>query len=200
MGPSPDESKKMGDLYDRPARAGGHAGAAQPMGGLGSPALGGGDNKNGALLGRPPTLVAQEKAVDTLIAGGTVYDGSEGKPFTGDVAISGDKIVFVGPAGKTKFNAKKTIDAKGMIVSPGFIDGHTHADHFLNDPDAGQRRAPAYITDGVSTVIIGVDGAGLPELKDQFAKYKQQGGGVNMASYVGYGTIRKRGNGDEVRD
>jgi N-acyl-D-amino-acid deacylase len=143
--------------------------------------------------------LAQSQSVDTLITGGTVYDGSEGKPFTGDVAISGDRIVFVGPAGKTKFNAKRTIDAKGMIVSPGFIDGHTHADHFLNNPDAEQRRAPAYITDGVSTVIIGVDGNGLPELKDQFAKYKQQGVGVNMASYVGFGAIRKRVIGDDAR-
>jgi N-acyl-D-amino-acid deacylase len=150
-----------------------------------------------ALLAAP--ALAQSQSVDTLIAGGTVYDGSEGKPFTGDVAVSGDKIVFIGPTGTAKFNAKRTIDAKGMIVSPGFIDGHTHADHFLNDPDAQQRRAPAYITDGVSTVIIGVDGAGPPELKDLFAKYRQQGVGVNMASYVGYGTIRKRVIGDEAR-
>ena len=143
--------------------------------------------------------LAQDMSVDTLIKGGTVYNGSEGKPFVGDVAISGDKIVFVGPAGKSKFNAKKTIDARGMIVSPGFIDGHSHSEHFLDNPDAQQRQAPAYLTQGVSTVIIGVDGGGLPELKDQFAKYKQQGVGINMASYVGYGTIRKLVIGNEAR-
>src|SRR5271163_1083966 len=102
-------------------------------------------------------VLAQDLSVDTLIKGGTVYDGSEAKPFIGDVAISGDKIVFVGPAGKARFNARKTIDAKGMIVSPGFIDGHSHAEHFLDNPDAQQRQAPAYLTQGVSTVIIGVD-------------------------------------------
>jgi N-acyl-D-amino-acid deacylase len=142
---------------------------------------------------------AQGLSVDTLIEGGTVYDGSESKPFIGDVAISGDKIVFVGPAGKTKFNAKKTIDARSMIVSPGFIDGHSHSEHFLSNSDARQRQAPAYLTQGVSTVIIGVDGGGLPELRDQFAKYKQQGVGINMASYVGYGTIRKRVIGNDAR-
>jgi N-acyl-D-amino-acid deacylase len=143
--------------------------------------------------------LAQSQSVDTLITGGTVYDGSDGKPFIGDVAISGDRIVFAGPAGKIRFNTKKTINAKGMIVSPGFIDGHSHSQHFLDDPDAQQRQAPAYLTQGVSTVIIGVDGGGLPELKDQFAKYKQQGVGINMASYVGYGTIRQRVIGDDAR-
>jgi N-acyl-D-amino-acid deacylase len=77
---------------------------------------------------------AQTQSVDTLITGGTIYDGSDGKPFVGDVAVSGDKIVYVGPAGK-KFNAKKTVDAKGMVVSPGFIDGHSHSQHFLDNPD-----------------------------------------------------------------
>jgi len=144
-------------------------------------------------------VLAQGQAVDTLIKGGTIYDGSDAKPFTGDVAISGDKIVYVGPAGKS-FTAKRTIDAKGMIVSPGFIDGHTHADHFLNDADPKQRRAPAYITQGVSTVLIGVDGDGTPALKNQSAKFKQQGVGVNTVSYVGFGAIRKQVIGDAARE
>ena len=138
-----------------------------------------------------------QQAADVLIRGGTVYDGSDAKPFVGDVAISGDKIVYVGP--HATMSAKRTIDAKGMIVSPGFIDGHSHSQHFLDSPDAQERQAPAYLAQGVSTVIIGVDGGGLPELKDQFAKYKQQGTGINMASYVGYGTIRTRVIGEDAR-
>ncbi len=67
-----------------------------------------------------------QQAVDVVIRGGTVYDGSEGsKGFVGDVAVSGDKIVYVGP--HANVTAKRTIDAKGKIVSPGFIDGHSHS-------------------------------------------------------------------------
>jgi N-acyl-D-amino-acid deacylase len=141
--------------------------------------------------------VQAQQSVDILIQGGTIYDGSEAKPYVGDVTISGDKIVYVGRAAHV--SAKKTINAKGMIVSPGLIDGHSHSQHFLQDNDPQQRQAPAYLAQGVSTVIIGVDGGGLPELKDQFDHFRQQGTGVNMASYVGFGTIRQRVIGSDAR-
>jgi N-acyl-D-aspartate/D-glutamate deacylase len=138
-----------------------------------------------------------QQAADIVIRGGTIYDGSDAKPIVGDVAVAGDRIIYVGP--HANVNAKRTIDAKGMIVSPGFIDGHTHADHFLDNPDPQQRQAPADITQGVSTVLIGVDGGGPPELKDEFAKFKQQGIGVNAVSYVGFGAIRSRVIGQDAR-
>jgi N-acyl-D-aspartate/D-glutamate deacylase len=138
-----------------------------------------------------------QQAADILIRGGTIYDGSDAKPFVGDVAVAGDRIVYVGP--HANVSAKRTIDAKGMIVAPGFIDGHTHADHFLNDPDPKQRQAPADITQGVSTVLIGVDGGGTPELKNEFDKFRRQGIGVNAVSYVGFGAIRSRVIGQDAR-
>ena len=57
---------------------------------------------------------------DLLIDNGTIYDGIGGEPFTGDVAIKGDKIAYVGP--QAPGTAKKTLDASGMAVSPGFIN------------------------------------------------------------------------------
>jgi N-acyl-D-amino-acid deacylase len=60
------------------------------------------------------------ESYDLLIDNGTIYDGMGGEPFTGDVAIRGDRIVYVGP--QAPGTAKKTIDASGMAVSPGFIN------------------------------------------------------------------------------
>ncbi len=143
------------------------------------------------------SAAGQGAMADVLITGGTVYDGSTAKPFTGDVAITGDKIVYVGP--KAPMSAKRTIDAHGMIVSPGLIDAHTHSDHFLNSPDPKERAVPAWVTQGVSTVFIGVDGNGPPGLKAEFARYKAQGVGTNIVSYVGFGAIRKLVIGDAAR-
>jgi N-acyl-D-amino-acid deacylase len=63
---------------------------------------------------------APQPAYDVLIHGGTVYDGSGGQPFVGDVAIKDDKIVYVGP--EAPGEAAKVLDATGEAVSPGFIN------------------------------------------------------------------------------
>jgi len=145
----------------------------------------------------PLLASAQGQQADVLITGGKVYDGSTAAPFTGDVAITGDRIVYVGP--KAPMTAKRTIDAHGMVVSPGLIDAHTHADHFLEDSDRAQRAVPAWVMQGVSTVFVGVDGAGPPDLKAKFAQYSNPGVGTNVVSYVGFGAIRKQVLGDSAR-
>jgi len=139
----------------------------------------------------------QGQQADVLITGGTIYDGSAAKPFTGDVAITGDKITYVGP--KANVTAKRTIDAHGMIVSPGLIDAHTHTDHFLDSSDKAQRSDPAWTMQGVSTVFIGIDGNGTPDIKAKFARYQTQGIGPNVVSYVGFGAIRQAVIGDAAR-
>ena len=139
----------------------------------------------------------QGQQADVLITGGTIYDGSTAKPFTGDVAITGDKITYVGP--KAPMSARRTIDAHGMIVSPGLIDAHTHTDHFLDSPDKAQRSDPAWTMQGVSTVFLGIDGNGTPDLKAKFARYSAQGIGPNVVSYVGFGAIRQAVIGEAAR-
>src|SRR6185503_18618328 len=106
-----------------------------------------------ALLGAAPP----PERVDLIVRGGTIYTGSDA-PFVGDVAISGDRIRAVGR--RLPYAAGRVIDARGMIVAPGFIDPHTHVGEQLAAADARTRLIPAFLMQGVTTAFIGSDGGG----------------------------------------
>src|SRR5258708_4661944 len=81
------------------------------------------------LLLEAPARSADELPYDLLIVNGKIVDGT-GNPWSfGDVAIRGDRIVAVGRVPKAA--ARRTIDAKGLVVAPGFIDMHSHSDYLL---------------------------------------------------------------------
>jgi N-acyl-D-aspartate/D-glutamate deacylase len=141
--------------------------------------------------------LAQGANADLLIRGGTIFDGSEGnKGYIGDVAIAGDKILYVGP--HAIVTARRVIDAKGMIVAPGFVDTHTHPStasgdrNFVTEPDPQARQLRGWLTQGASTIVVGVDGAGIPEVRNLFDQVKRQGFGPNIVAFVGYRPIRER--------
>lgn len=147
-----------------------------------------------------PTPVAAAD-FDVLIRGGTIYPG-DAAPFHGDVAISGDRIVYVGPHAKGR--AAKVIDAHGLIVAPGFIDPHTHAGDALASADPAARLVLPFLTQGVTTAFIGVDGGGSAEIAKTLgigtAADAKPDQGINFASYVGFGAIRSGvvGNADRA--
>lgn len=137
-------------------------------------------------------LAQKENAADIIIRGGVIYTGAEQTPFVGDVAISGDKIIYVGTTDQDHLTAKRIIDAKGEIVSPGFIDAHSHPDSYIRSDDASQRTNAPWLMQGASTVLIGVDGGGTPDVADEAATFQRQGIGTNVVPYVGFGAIRVR--------
>src|SRR5690606_9210377 len=101
-------------------------------------------------------------AVDLLIQGGTLFDGSDSPARTADVAVSGDRIIEVGPDLAGRYRAARTIDARGLVVAPGFIDPHTHPSSHIRSPDPRVRRNLPWLHQGVSTIFIGIDGGGTP--------------------------------------
>lgn len=140
-------------------------------------------------------LGAQAPAsVDLIIRGGTIYPG-DGTPFVGDVAVRGDRIVMVGP--RVALPARRVIDAKGMIVAPGFIDPHTHVEGMLASADARERLVPGFLMQGVTTAVIGNDGGGSPDVAKSLG-YRQVG--INYAAHVGFGAVRKLVVGEADRD
>lgn len=97
---------------------------------------------------------------DLIIKNGTVYDGTGEKPFFADVAIKGNKIAAIG---NLEESSKEVIDAKGKIVSPGFVDIHTHYDGQVTwDP---YLRPSTY--HGVTTVVMGNCGVGFSPCKPE---------------------------------
>ncbi|WP_298017839.1 amidohydrolase family protein [uncultured Parasphingopyxis sp.] len=98
---------------------------------------------------------------DLVIRGGTIVDGLGGEPFTGDIAIDGDLISQVGTV---EGEGREEIDATGRIVTPGFVDVHTHYD---GQATWDQEMAPSS-WHGVTTVVMGNCGVGFaPARKDQ---------------------------------
>jgi N-acyl-D-amino-acid deacylase len=139
---------------------------------------------------------ASAATADLLIRGGTVYSGSAA-PFVGDVAIRNDRII--GIAKHLSVAAKRTIDARGMIVAPGFIDPHTHAGEDLASADAHKRLVPAFLMQGVTTAFIGNDGGGAIDVAAVLGRAKARPVGINYATYTGFGTIREKVIGETKR-
>ncbi len=95
--------------------------------------------------------------VDIVIRGGTIVDGTGNPWFNGDVAIRGDRIAAVGPLA-TETNARRVIDARGLVVAPGFIDMHSHSDMTLLEDGSAQSK----IRQGVTTEVLGEDTSAGP--------------------------------------
>jgi len=143
----------------------------------------------GAKTAAPARESQRISKLDTLIRGGSLIDGAGTDAVKADVGVAGDRIVFVGDAAKENLQADRVIDATGLIVAPGFIDPHTHADDDLFDPKRAANLA--YLTQGVTTVFIGNDGRSRIPLGKALEQLQSQGVGTNVASFVGHGSVRQ---------
>ena len=146
--------------------------------------------------GRMVWVGAQQPSYDILIRGGHVVDGTGNPWFGGDVGIRGDRIAAVGQL--TGATAKREIDARGLVVAPGFIDLHTHSDlSLLNDGNAESK-----VRQGVTLDVIGESTSvgprdGLPEASGTWTDFtgywralEKKGISMNVISEVSYQQIR----------
>jgi N-acyl-D-amino-acid deacylase len=143
------------------------------------------------------------------VKGGDVIDGTGGgRPRQRlDVRIAGDSIVEMAPALQPRAN-ERVIDASGKIVTPGFIDLHSHA-------DVGLEQAPdleSQVRQGITLAVVGNDGGsaggGALPVADFFARLEKARPAINVASFVGHGSVRgivvggdfrRRATGAEIR-
>lgn len=141
-----------------------------------------------AVLCLPAVLQCGPSAsrADVLLLDGVVIDGSGGEPFAASVAITSDRITFVGDANGSGIEAADSVDVSGLLVTPGFIDMHSHAE--LDEPYG--RDGSAFLYQGVTTVVLGMDGGGPPEVRERLEGWAANGIGVNALTFVGHGTVR----------
>jgi len=131
-----------------------------------------------------PFLFAQE--ADYIIRNGKLIDGTGNQWQIKDVAIINNKIAAIGTLSNWK--GKKEIDAKGLIVAPGFIDVHAHI-------EGGETRNPLatnFIYDGVTSVITGNCGGSADHMKAYFDYIDSLGMSINVAALMGHNNIRKQ--------
>ena len=151
--------------------------------------------------------MARPPAYDVVIRGGTIYDGSGGAPYKGDVGVKGDRIAYVGT--HLKGRGGQEIDARGLAVSPGFINMLSWA----AEPLIGDGRAQSDIRQGVTLEVFGEgwsmgpwNAATVAEVQAEqtgirypvtfnslggyFDFIEKRGTSVNVASFVGASSVR----------
>ena len=129
--------------------------------------------------------------VDLLLRGGTLLDGTGSPARVADLAVRGDRIVFLGDASTASLTPKRTIDVRGLVVAPGFIDPHTHTQSDLGSTDARARANLPYLMQGVTTVVTNNDGGGDPDIAKTFGEWTKNGLGTNAALFVPQGSVRR---------
>ncbi len=128
---------------------------------------------------------------DLVILNAQVYDGLGNAPTRSDIAIAGDTIAALG---QLDYGGKDTIDGTGLVVSPGFIDMHTHIERLLAIPSAS-----SHLRQGVTLTLGGPDGRSPWPFQSYLDSLEAVDLGPNIAYLVGHNTIRSNIMGLEDR-
>ena len=145
------------------------------------------------------TVCLSQNPFDVLIRNGLVVDGSGRNGFIADIGLSGDRIARIGDLSDSAGN--RVIEARGLVVAPGFIDIHNHSDFtLLQEP-----LCESMIRQGVTTMVLGEGGSAGPvkagerewtTLGGYFGHVERRGVAANICSYVGLTQVWRYVKGD----
>lgn len=155
------------------------------------------------LAAAPPQAQTQSQpSYDLVIQDGRIVDGSGNPWYVADVGIRDSRIAAIGRlcetggTGNVACPAKRTLDARGLVVVPGFIDVHTHVEESI-------RRTPTadnFLFDGVTSLVTGNCGGSETDLGRFFDELRQAGISINLGTLVGHNSVRRAVMGTEQRD
>ena len=123
---------------------------------------------------------AEAPAYDLIITNARIVDGSGNPWFRADVAIKDGRIARIGRLGPE--TAGRTIDARGQILAPGFIDVHTHVESIYSQPAADN-----FVRMGVTTLVTGNCGSSTTEVGEFLGRIKEKPLAVNLATLIAHG-------------
>lgn len=132
-----------------------------------------------------------DAAVDLVIRNGWVYNGTGAAPFRANISVHQGRIVSMD---QNPVRGRRTVDAEGLVVAPGFIDVHTHAENITYHP-----KAENFLRMGVTTLVLGNCGSSKIDIGKFFKGMEQIGFSPNLASLIGHGTVRNQVMGASMR-
>jgi N-acyl-D-amino-acid deacylase len=132
---------------------------------------------------------------DVVITGGQIVDGTGAAAKRGDVGIKGGRIAVIGVIPKADWRGADVIDASGLVVAPGFVDVHTHADDLAEHP-----RAENFVRMGVTSIVAGNCGSSAVDISKALTAVEQTGAAVNFATLIGHNAVRRAIMGTANRD
>ena len=150
------------------------------------------------------TVMAQPARPEKLlISGGLIIDGTGTAGRVADLRIDGDRIVEIGNLTRSQgarsqgaqSQGERTIDARGLVIAPGFIDIHNHSERgFASDPSARSQ-----ILQGITTLAVGPDGGSPWPIADYLLWCRNQKLSTNVLAFIGHATVRRQVLGDDFK-
>ena len=138
-------------------------------------------------------LSAQAQPFDLVITNARIVDGTGAPARAGDVGIRDGRIARIGRIAPGE--GRQRLDAAGLVLAPGFIDVHTHADDIASKPAAEN-----FVRMGVTTIVAGNCGTSAPNIGDALERISNTGVAVNFATLIGHNTVRSAVMGSLERD